>query len=212
MASRDRIILATRNPYKLREVRDIFRTGGWDFDLSGLDDFPDAPQAPETGATFAANAAAKARAAAEHTGLIAVADDSGLAVDALGGQPGVLSNRFAGPGGDDAARIAKLLGMVREVPAPRRTARFRCAAAVAAPGEDVVVVEGVCEGVIASAARGEGGFGYDPVFVPLGRDRTMAELTAAEKNRVSHRGRAFRAAAVLLAEMTRGEATPPRAE
>ena len=209
MAGRARIILATRNPYKLREVRQILRAAGWDLDLRGLDDYPDAPEAPETGATFADNAAAKAKATAEHTGLIAIADDSGLEVDALGGQPGILSNRFAGPGADDAARIAKLLAMMRGVPEAERAARFRCAAAIAAPGEDVVAVEGVCEGTIASAPRGEGGFGYDPVFVPRGRGRTMAELTTAEKNRISHRGRAFRAAAVLLADMTRGACTPP---
>jgi XTP/dITP diphosphohydrolase len=195
------IILATRNPHKLREVRQILRAAGWDFDLRGLDQYPDAPDVPETAATFADNAVAKAVAVAKHTGLVTVADDSGLEVDALGGRPGVMSNRFAGPGADDAARIGKLLGMMRGVARAKRTARFRCAAAVAAPAGDVTVVEGVAEGWIAESPRGERGFGYDPAFVPRRHRRTFAQMTPAEKNRISHRGHAFRAAAPLLARM-----------
>jgi len=122
-------------------------------------------------------------------------------VDALEGKPGIESNRFAGPGADDAARVAKLLGMMGDVPEPRRTARFRCAAAIARPDGEVTVVEGVLEGTIANAPRGEHGFGYDPIFVPLGEMRTLAEMSPEEKNRISHRGRAFRAAAEILARM-----------
>jgi len=200
------IVLATRNPHKLREVRQIFAGGGWDIEVRGLEEFPNVPETPETGATFADNAAAKARAAARETGLIAVADDSGLEVDALGGRPGIESNRFAGPAADDAARIAKLLGMMRDVPPPQRTARFRCAAAMASPAGEVTVVEGVCEGIVADAPRGGSGFGYDPVFIPAGHDRTLAEMSAEEKNRISHRGQAFRAAAELLARTAREKA------
>lgn len=196
------IILATRNPHKLREVREILREAGYEGDVRGLDEYPDAPEVEETGATFADNAAAKAVAVARHTGLIAIADDSGLEVDALGGQPGVRSNRFAGPGADDGARIAKLLGMMRDLPANKRAARFRCAAAIATPAGEVAIVEGVVEGKIAQAPRGEGGFGYDPVLIPRGYRRTMAQLSPAEKNRVSHRARAFRAAAALLARIS----------
>jgi XTP/dITP diphosphohydrolase len=193
------VVLATRNPHKLREVRHIFAAAGCDIDLRGLDEYPDAPETAETGSTFAQNAAAKAQTAAAATGLPAIADDSGLEVDALGGRPGIESNRFAGPEADDATRVAKLLGMMRDLPPDRRTARFRCAAAIASPGGEVTIVEGVSEGHIAEAPRGESGFGYDPVFIPRGEQRTFAEMTAAEKNRISHRGRAFRAAAQILA-------------
>jgi len=195
------IILATRNAHKLREVREILRGAGYEGDVRGLDEYPDAPEAAETGATFADNAAAKAVAVARHTGLLTVADDSGLEVDALGGQPGVRSNRFAGPNADDGARIAKLLGMMRDAAGTptgdsvsvKRTARFRCAAAIATPAGEVTVVEGTVEGRIADAPRGKGGFGYDPVFIPRGYRRTMAQLSPAEKNRISHRGRALEA-------------------
>lgn len=198
------IVLATRNPHKLREVRQIMTAAGCDVDLRGLDQYPDLPEMPETGATFAENATAKAQAAAERTGRIAVADDSGLEVDALGGKPGVESNRFAGPGADDAARIAKLLRLMEGVAPSKRTARFRCAAAVATPAGEVAVVEGVLEGAISEAPRGGSGFGYDPVFVPVGAGRTLAEMTAPEKNRISHRGQAFRAAAEMLARIAQG--------
>jgi len=195
------IVLATRNAHKLREVRQILAEAGWDLDLRGLDEFADVPETAETGATFAENASAKAQAAAQATGLIATADDSGLEVDALEGKPGIESSRFAGPNADDSARIAKLLGMMGDVPAPQRTARFRCAAAIAGPDGEVSVVEGVLEGMIATAPRGEHGFGYDPIFVPIGEMRTLAEMSPEEKNRISHRGRAFRAAAGILARM-----------
>jgi len=195
------IVLATRNPHKLREVRQSLAAAGYDIDLRGLDEYPQAPETPETGTTFAENATAKAKAAAAATGLTAIADDSGLEVDALGGRPGIESNRFAGAGADDAARIAKLLGMMRDVPADERAARFRCAAAIAAPTGEVTVVEGVSEGRIADTPRGQGGFGYDPVFVPRDEERTFAEMTAEEKNRVSHRGRAFRRAGEVLTRM-----------
>jgi XTP/dITP diphosphohydrolase len=160
---------------------------------------PGASLPEETGATYRDNAILKARAAARLTGSPAVADDSGLEVDALGGAPGLLSARYGGPGLDDAGRCARLLAELRDVPEARRTARFRCVLALVEPGGREQVVEGVAEGRIAEAPRGRGGFGYDPVFYypPLGR--TFAELTDAEKAEVSHRGRAARALRRLLA-------------
>lgn len=208
------ILLATRNQHKLREAREIFRAAGVGrdqsrpYELRGLDDYPDAPEVAEDHETFAENARAKAAAIAQHTGCLTIADDSGLEVDALGGAPGVQSSRFAGP--DDAARIAKLLDLMRGVPRAKRTARFRCAVVIVSPDGECTVVEGVCEGRITEAPRGEKGFGYDPVFVPRGCRRTFAQMTAAEKNRRSHRGQAFRAAAQVLARMMRSEPGRPR--
>lgn len=160
---------------------------------------PGATLPAETGATYRDNALLKARAAARLTGLPALADDSGLEVDALGGAPGLFSARYGGPGLDDAGRCARLLAALRGVPEGRRTARFRCVIALVDPRGGEHVVEGVAEGRIAEAPRGGGGFGYDPVFYypPLGR--TFAELTDTEKAEVSHRGRAARALRQLLA-------------
>lgn len=182
-----RVVLATTNQGKVAELRRI---------LDGLDiDLVDARAAglaavDETGATFLDNARLKARAAADATGLPAVADDSGLVVDALGGEPGVRSARYAGPEQDDAANLALLLRRLAGI-ADRR-ARFVCAAVLAAPDGREWTAAGTLEGTIAPAPRGAGGFGYDPVFVPEGGGRTAAELTPAEKDAVSHRGRAFR--------------------
>ena len=150
---------------------------------------------PETGATFEANALLKARAIAEHTGLPAVADDSGLCVDALGGMPGVLSARWAGAHGDDKANLDLVLAQVADVPDARLGAQFVCAAALAVPGKAPreVVVTGSLDGRLVRVPRGTGGFGYDPIFLPDGFTQTTAEMTAEEKDAISHRGRAFRA-------------------
>jgi XTP/dITP diphosphohydrolase len=156
------------------------------------------PEVEETGATFAENAELKARAAAEWSGLWALADDSGLEVDALHGGPGVHSNRFAGPNTTEAQRNRRLLELLQDVPPSRRTARYRAVIAVAAPDGRVWLSEGACEGVILESPRGEGGFGYDPLFFFPQLDRTMAEISPEVKNRVSHRARALSAARELL--------------
>jgi XTP/dITP diphosphohydrolase len=188
------LLLATRNPAKLVELRrllDAAEVRG--IRVLGLADVPDFPEEPETGATFAENALAKARDAAAATGLPAVADDSGLAVDALNGMPGVLSARWSGRHGDDRANLELVLAQVADVPDERRGAAFFCAAALVVPGGQEVVVHGEWTGRLTRAPRGTGGFGYDPVFVPDGETRTSAELSPQEKDALSHRGRAMRA-------------------
>ncbi|MBK5305775.1 MAG: RdgB/HAM1 family non-canonical purine NTP pyrophosphatase [Frankiaceae bacterium] len=194
------VVLATRNPGKIEELRRILAPYG--IELVGLK--PDFEPGPETAPDFAGNALTKAREAAAHTGLPCVADDSGLAVDALNGMPGVLSARWAGRHGDDLANLELLLGQIADVPDERRTARFVCAAAAFLPDGRELVVEETMEGRIIDAPRGTNGFGYDPIFVPDGETRTSAELTSAEKDAISHRGKAFRALAPLLAEALRG--------
>ncbi|MCW2716606.1 MAG: XTP/dITP diphosphohydrolase [Pseudonocardiales bacterium] len=189
-----RLLVATRNAGKLVEMQRMLAAsdlGG--VTVVGLADVPAFPEAPEVGATFAENALAKARDAAAATGLPAVADDSGLAVDALNGMPGVLSARWCGRHGDDLANLELLLGQLGDVPDERRGARFVCAAAFVTPGGGETVVHGEWPGVIARAPRGTNGFGYDPIFVPEGEERSSAELSAAEKDAESHRGRALRA-------------------
>ena len=200
-----RFVLATRNEGKLRELRRILATD--DVELVGADSYQ---PGPETGATFAENAVAKALEAVRKTGLAAVADDSGLRVDALGGMPGVLSARWAGRHGDDLANLQLVLGQLADVPDERRGAAFVCAAAYALPDGRSEVVEAELRGRLLHAPRGSGGFGYDPVFVPDGHDRTTAEMTAAEKDAISHRGLAFRLLAPLLAEAL-GSAPRPSA-
>lgn len=192
-----RLLLATRNAAKLTELRRILESSGFGgIEVLGLAEVPEFPEAPETGATFEENALAKARDAAAATGLPAVADDSGLTVDALGGMPGVLSARWAGGHGDDAANLRLVLDQIRDVPEHRRGAAFVCAAALVVPaGRDTVdhVVRGEWRGALTTAPRGSNGFGYDPIFVPEGERRTSAELDPAEKDAASHRGRALRA-------------------
>ena len=188
------LLVATRNPGKLVELRRLLDAEGIaGVRVLGLADVPDFPEEPETGATFAENALAKARDATKATGLAAVADDSGLTVDALGGMPGVLSARWAGRHGDDRANLELVLGQLADVPDDRRGAAFVCAAALVVPGGQEVVVHGEWTGRMARAPRGTGGFGYDPVFVPDGDTRTSAELAPHEKDALSHRGRAMRA-------------------
>ena len=193
------VVLATRNVGKIAELQRILAPYG--VDLIGLD--PDFEPGPETAPDFRGNAVAKAREAAAHTGLPSVADDSGLAVDALNGMPGVLSARWAGRHGDDVANLELLLGQIADVPAERRSARFVCAAAAVLPDGRELVVEEAMDGSIIDGPRGSNGFGYDPIFVPNGHTRTSAELTSEEKDAISHRGKAFRALAPLLVEALR---------
>jgi len=192
----DTVVLATRNAAKLRELARILGAedpGAAPIRLAGLDEFPGAPDVPETGATFEENALLKARAIADYTGLPAVADDSGLCVDALNGMPGVLSARWAGGHGDDQANLDLVLAQVADVPGTRLGAQFVCAAALVVPGGAEWVVTGRVEGRLIRAPRGSGGFGYDPIFLPDGFGQTTAEMTAEAKDAISHRGRAFRA-------------------
>lgn len=202
-----RLLLATRNAKKLVELRRILVSSDiTGVQVLGLDDVPPFPEVPETAATFEGNALAKARVAAAATGLAAVADDSGLEVDALNGMPGVLSARWAGRHGDDAANLQLVLDQLADVPAGRRGAAFVCAAAlVVPPGAQILetqtVVRGQWRGTLSCAARGSNGFGYDPIFVPDGGRRTSAELDPAEKDAVSHRGRALRALLPALRQL-----------
>jgi XTP/dITP diphosphohydrolase len=190
-----RLVLATRNEHKLREL-------GRTMDGVALEPLPpDVTLPPEDGDTFAANALGKARAAAAALGRAAIADDSGIEAEALGGAPGIFSARFAGPGATDADNLAKLR---KEAPAGSGL-RYVCAMAYAEPGGEERAFEGVCSGKLSAAARGSGGFGYDPAFLPddIADGRTMAELSDAEKDAISHRGRAARALlAWLEAERT----------
>lgn len=185
-----RAVLATRNDHKVDEVSRILRAEGVDIELVPLP--ADAPDVAETESTFAGNALLKARAAAAATGLPAIADDSGLCVDALHGMPGVLSARWSGRHGDDAANLSLLLAQMSEVPESRRGAQFVCAAAWVVPDTEEHVVEGVLEGTLAREARGGNGFGYDPIFIPRAYALTTAELRAHEKDAISHRGQALR--------------------
>jgi XTP/dITP diphosphohydrolase len=200
------VLLATRNDAKLAELRRIVAALGLEeVRIVGLDEVKPFEEAPETGATFAENALAKARDAAAATGLLAVADDSGLAVDALNGMPGVLSARWSGSHGErrdkDAANLALVLDQMADVPEERRGAAFVCAAAAAHPdGREVVVTER-WPGRLVRSPRGLNGFGYDPAFVPEGETRTSAEMSPDEKDAVSHRARAFRALAPELTSL-----------
>jgi XTP/dITP diphosphohydrolase len=185
------IVLATRNAGKIAELRRILSE--YDVEVLGLEKFPEVPEVPETGATFIENALLKAHAVSKATGMLAVADDSGLAVDALNQMPGVLSARWSGRHGDDAANLDLVLAQVSDVPDERRGAAFICAAAAAVPDGRDVVVEARFDGELVRVPRGSNGFGYDPIFRPIGERRTTAEMPADEKDAISHRGKAFRA-------------------
>jgi XTP/dITP diphosphohydrolase len=188
----ERLAIASANAHKLREIRRI--CADWPVEwITSEDHAGPWPQVEEPHDTYRDNALEKARAVAAVLGVPAVADDSGIEVDALGGAPGPRSARYAGEGADDEENLQTLLRAVTEVPAGERTARYRCVAAIAWPGGGEAWAEGVCEGAIDLDPRGSRGFGYDPAFVPQGHDRTMAQLTDEEKDRISHRGRAFRA-------------------
>ncbi|OAA26010.1 XTP/dITP diphosphohydrolase [Frankia sp. EI5c] len=198
-----RVVLASRNEGKLRELRRILAASGLPIEVVGL---PAGPEVAETGTTFAENALIKARAAVAQTGLAAIADDSGLTVDELAGMPGVRSARWAGVREGsredrDAANNALLLAQLDDVPAERRGAAFVCAAALVTPEGVERVVHGSLRGRLLTSGRGEGGFGYDPLFVADGETRTNAELTADEKDLISHRGRAMRELASAIAAL-----------
>jgi XTP/dITP diphosphohydrolase len=226
-AAAPRLVLATRNAHKIAELSRILAAAGTGVTLVGLESFPEAPEVPETGLTFADNALLKARAIAAHTGLPTVADDSGLCVDALHGMPGVFSARWSGKHGDDRANLDLVLGQIADVTA--RGAQFVCVAAMVLPpasssprasspssassasalpaplGPDggglrrEWTTTGVLAGSLTRAPRGRNGFGYDPIFVPEGASRTTAEIAPEEKDAISHRGRAFRALAPVIA-------------
>ncbi|CRK49175.1 inosine/xanthosine triphosphate pyrophosphatase (subunit A) [Rhodococcus sp. RD6.2] len=187
-----RVLVASRNAKKLKELRRVLESAGVvGIQLVGLNEVPEFPETPETGATFEENALVKARDGAAATGLPCVADDSGLEVDALNAMPGVLSARWSGTHGDDAANTALVLAQMSDTPDERRGAAFVSACALVVPGGVERVVRGTWPGSIARAPRGDGGFGYDPVFVPEGDERSAAELTPEEKDAASHRGRAL---------------------
>jgi XTP/dITP diphosphohydrolase len=201
MSGYGRVLLASRNRKKLDELRRILVRSAVPVELVGLDEVPAYPEVPETGLTFGENALLKAREGMRHTGLPTVADDSGLAVDALGGAPGVFSARWAGRHGDDQANLELLLNQLADLPDEHRGAAFVCAAALALPGGKEHLVDGRQPGTLIRAPRGTGGFGYDPIFVGEGQARTNAELSPEEKDAISHRGKAFRALAKLMARV-----------
>ncbi|TDA67884.1 MAG: XTP/dITP diphosphatase [Clostridia bacterium] len=193
------MVLATKNEGKRREFVELL--GRLPLEVVSLAGWPEVEMAPETGTTFAENALLKARRAATGTGLPAVADDSGLEVDYLNGEPGIYSARFAGDDRDDQRNNAKLLELLATVPRENRTCRFRCALAVVTPAGKEWVVEGTCEGLVAFAPRGSGGFGYDPLFYLPEYDCTMAELPPEVKNKISHRAKAVARAMPILQEV-----------
>ncbi|MFI7240472.1 RdgB/HAM1 family non-canonical purine NTP pyrophosphatase [Streptomyces qinglanensis] len=199
--STQRLILATRNAHKVVELKAILADAGLEPDLVGADAFPEVPDVKETGVTFAENALLKAHALARATGLPAVADDSGLCVDVLGGAPGIFSARWAGRHGDDAANLDLLLAQLADIDTAHRAAHFECAAALALPDGTERVVSGRLRGTLRHAPAGAGGFGYDPILQPEGEGRTCAELDPEEKNAISHRGEAFRALAPAVREL-----------
>ncbi|MGO8957983.1 MAG: RdgB/HAM1 family non-canonical purine NTP pyrophosphatase [Streptosporangiaceae bacterium] len=210
-ASRPRLVLATMNRHKLTELTRILESGRVEVEIVSLAEFPGAPDVAETGATFAENALLKAHAVAEFTGLPAIADDSGLCVDALNGMPGVLSARWSGKHGDDVGNLCLVLGQLADVPDERRGAQFTCVAALALPDRREHVAEGIVSGKLIRAPRGENGFGYDPIFLPAPQElkavglpdtgQTTAEMEPADKDRISHRGKALRGLAPVIAAL-----------
>lgn len=198
-----RVLVASRNAKKLKELQRVLGTAGVSgIELVGLDEVPPFPEAPETGATFEENALAKARDGADATGMPCIADDSGVEIDALNGMPGVLSARWSGTHGNDGANTELVLAQLGDVPDERRGAAFVSACALVIPGGGESVVRGEWRGVIGREPAGAGGFGYDPIFRPEGDTRSAAELTPAEKDAASHRGRALVQLVPLLAKMT----------
>ncbi len=198
-----RLLLATRNPGKLRELRALLAS--LPLECLSLADVGIAADIAETGKSLEENAILKARGYASLSGLTALADDSGLEVDALGGEPGVQSSRWAGPAATDADRIRKLLERLQGVPPAARRARFRAVAAIATPNGRLYTTEGTLEGIIADQPRGTGGFGYDPVFLVPSLGKTVAELDPETKNRISHRARAILAARPILEQLATEE-------
>ena len=200
-----KVLLASRNAKKLGELRRILAAEGIEgIEVLGLDDVEDFPEAPETAPDFEGNAAAKARDAVAATGLPAIADDSGLTVDALNGMPGVLSARWSGGHGNDEANLQLVLAQLADTPDERRGAAFVCAAVLALPGGGETVVRGEWRGSLIRDKRGDNGFGYDPIFVPEGESRTSAELAPGEKDALSHRGKALRGLVPALRALAAG--------
>lgn len=193
-----RIVLATKNKGKIKEMRELLAP--MNIEVLSLADFSPVDDAEENGATFAENAMLKARYYFAHTGTPCLADDSGLEVDALGGRPGVYSARYSGEDATDAANNAKVLREMEGIEKDKRTARFRCAMALVGEGVELTT-DGTCEGALLTEERGQGGFGYDPIFYVPKFDRTLAEMSSEEKNSISHRGAAVRKMADLIAEM-----------
>ncbi len=194
------IVLATKNKGKIKEFSRLL--ADVEVEIMGMDSFPHIVPVEETGATFAENAILKAKQVAEETGLIAIADDSGLAVDCLDGAPGVYSARYAGEHGDDGANNHKLLEIMKNIPAERRQGRFHCAIAISLPGgQKTTVVEDVCQGSIAYKEEGDNGFGYDPLFIPDGFKKTMGQMEEDEKNKISHRAKAVAKAVAILKKL-----------
>jgi len=198
-----RLVLATANPQHVIELSRILAASHVGVELASLGDFPGAPGVAETGATFAENALLKARAVAAFTGLASVADDSGLCCDALHGMPGVLSARWSGAHADDASNLRLLLDQLSDVPDERRGAQFRCVAALVLPSGQEELSEGTLCGRLVRGPRGSNGFGYDPIFAPDGEERTTAEMSAAEKDAISHRGQALRGLVPAIAKLVR---------
>ncbi|WIX82332.1 RdgB/HAM1 family non-canonical purine NTP pyrophosphatase [Amycolatopsis carbonis] len=199
-----KLLLATRNQKKLGELRRILEAEGIaGIEVLGLADVDEFPEAPETAPDFEGNAVAKARDAVAATGLPAVADDSGLAVDALNGMPGILSARWSGRHGDDDANLDLVLAQLTDTPDDRRGAAFVCAAALVLPSGEETIVRGEWRGTLLRARRGTHGFGYDPIFVPDGETRSSAELEPSEKDAASHRGRALRALLPALRDLAK---------
>lgn len=190
------IVLGTKNQDKLRELQRLLKGSG--IEVLSLQDFPHCADVKEDGRTFEANARKKARVYSKHTRSLTLADDSGLMVNYLRGKPGVYSARFAGPGCTYHDNNQKLLRLLKKIPAARRVAKFVCVMALCDKGRLTQTVKGECWGKIAFSERGKNGFGYDPVFVPRGFSKTFAELKSHTKNRISHRGKALRAAIVML--------------
>jgi XTP/dITP diphosphohydrolase len=189
-----RVVLATRNQGKVTEFRRILEEySAGEIKLLGLQDFPEMPDVEESGSTFEANALLKAHATAEFTKLPAIADDSGICIDFLDGAPGIFSARWAGQHGDDEANLQKVLREMSGITADKRGAQFRCVVALAHPNGEYIYEEGVMHGEIVDSPRGESGFGYDPIFQPTGFTQTSAQLSAIEKDEISHRGKALRA-------------------
>lgn len=195
----NKILLATRNQGKKREMEQLLQD--LPLEIVTLADIEDLPEIIEDGTTFAENASKKAGQTAAASGYVCLADDSGLVVDALGGRPGIYSARFAGEEADDGKNNEKLLSLLENVEEEKRQARFVCAIAVSDPQGIIRVVTGVCEGMIAMEGKGTGGFGYDPLFIPLGSSRSFAQLSPEEKNAISHRAQALKKARKLLEEL-----------
>ena len=195
------VALASRNPGKLREIRSILAEAGAPLRVVSADEFAGWIAPPEDAPDYEGNAVIKARSLAAFAGVPALADDSGIEVDALDGAPGPRSARFAGDDASDENNLRKLIEAIRSVPESERTARYRCVAALVTNDGSEVTAEGTVEGVLITEPRGTGGFGYDPIFVPIGSERTMAELDPDEKDRVSHRGKAFRGLVASLRDL-----------